>query len=180
MRRNVTQGRPGLGIWYMTGRTENDPNSWNETHIGLFSLIGRSGEAILKAQRDFADISRRLDLPSLFPNGLQTPVNWYQHGFLMGNGFGLGRDDNSPEGKLAAARKLREVLAENAKLGYGDYRAPPFLQDDVADQYSFNDFVLRRFSEQLKDAIDPNGIISPGRAGVWPAPFRHMRGSLRG
>ena len=40
MRRNVTQGVPGLGIWYMTGRTERNPNAWNETHIGLFSLIG--------------------------------------------------------------------------------------------------------------------------------------------
>ena len=180
MRRNVTQGVPGLGIWYMTGRSEQDPNSWNETHIGLFSLIARSGEAVFKAQQDFADISRRLDLPSLFPNALQTPVNWYQFAFLMGNGFGIGRDDMSSEGKLAAARKLREVLKENAARGYGDYRAPPMIQDDVADQYSFNDYALRRFVETMKDAIDPNGIISPGRAGVWPAPFRHLRGAMRG
>jgi 4-cresol dehydrogenase (hydroxylating) len=179
MRRNVTQGVPGLGIWYMTGRTEQNPNAWNETHIGLFSLVARSGEGILKAQKDFADIARRLQMPSLFPNALQTPVNWYQHAFLMGNGFGLGRGDTSPAGKLAATAKLREVLKENAKLGYGDYRAPPILQDDVADQYSYNNFVLRRFNEQLKDAIDPNGIISPGRAGVWPASFRSMRGGFR-
>ena len=53
------------------------------------------------------------------------------------------------------------------------------LQDDVADQYSFNDFVLRRFNETLKDAIDPNGILSPGRAGIWPAAFRSMRGGMR-
>jgi 4-cresol dehydrogenase (hydroxylating) len=179
MRRNVTQGRPGLGIWYMTGRTEQNPNAWNETHIGLFSLIGRSGEAVLQAQKDFADVARRLELPSLFPNAIQTPVNWYQFGFLMGNGFGLGGGDTSKEGKLAAARKLREVLKENALLGYGDYRAPPMLQDDVADQYSFNDFALRRFVETMKDAVDPNGIISPGRAGVWPAAFRFMRGAMR-
>jgi 4-cresol dehydrogenase (hydroxylating) len=180
MRRNVTQGVPGLGVWYMTGRSEQNPNSWNETHIGLFSLIGRSGEAVFKAQRDFADISRRLNLPSFFPNAIQTPVQWYQFGFLMGNGFGIGRGDNSPEGKLAAAETLRQVLKENAKLGYGDYRAPPMLQDDVADQYSFNNFVLRRFNETLKDAIDPNGILSPGRAGVWPAVYRSLRGALRG
>lgn len=54
------------------------------------------------------------------------------------------------------------------------------IQDDVADQYSFNDFALRRFTETLKDAIDPNGIISPGRAGIWPGPFRHLRGGMRG
>ena len=169
MRRNITQGVPGLGIWYMTGRTEQNPNAWNETHIGLFSLVGRSGEAVLQAQKDFADIARRLEMPSLFPNAIHTPVNWYQFAFLMGNGFGLGGGDVSPAGKLKATARLRDVLQENAKLGYGDYRAPPMLQDDVADQYSFNDFVLRRFNETLKDAIDPNGILSPGRAGVWPA-----------
>jgi len=141
--------------------------------------VARSGEAVLKAQKDFADIARRLEVPPLFPNAIATPVQWYQFGFLMGNGFGLGGGDTSPAGKKKAAELRRRTLAENAKLGYGDYRAPPMLQDHVADQYSFNDFVLRRFTEQLKDAIDPNGIISPGRAGVWPANFRSMRGGMR-
>jgi (+)-pinoresinol hydroxylase len=179
MRRNITQGVPSLGVWYQTSRTDRNPDTWNETHIGLFSLVGRSGEAVLQAQKDFAAIARKLEMPSLFPNAIQTPVNWYQFAFLMGNGFGLGGGDVSPAGKLAATAKLREVLRENASLGYGDYRAPPILQDDVADQYSFNDFALRRFNETLKDAIDPNGIISPGRAGVWPAAFRSMRGGFR-
>jgi 4-cresol dehydrogenase (hydroxylating) len=179
MRRNITQGVPGLGVWYQTGRTEQNPNAWNETHIGLFSLVARSGEAVLQAQKDFADIARKLEVPTVFPNALATPVQWYQFGFLMGNGFGLGGGDTSPAGKKRATELLRRTLAENAKLGYGDYRAPPMLQDDVSDQYSFNNHVLRRFMEQLKDAADPNGILSPGRAGVWPAAFRSLRGSLR-
>jgi hypothetical protein len=179
MRRNITQGVPSLGVWYQTSRTENNPNSWNETHIGLFSLVARSGEAVFQAQRDFRDVAKSLNMPSLFPNALGTPVNWYQFGFLMGNGFGIGAGDNSPAGKKKAAEQLRRTLAENAKRGYGDYRAPPMLQDDVSDQYSFNNHVLRRFNETLKDAIDPNGILSPGRAGVWPKAFRSLRGALR-
>ena len=111
-------------------------------------------------------------------NASAVPVNWYQHTFLMGNGFGAA-GDNTPEGKRKAAQLLRRILEENAKLGYGDYRAPPMLQDDVSDQYSFNNHVLRRFHETLKDAIDPNGIISPGRAGIWPMAFSSLRGSLR-
>jgi FAD/FMN-containing dehydrogenase len=179
MRRNVTQGVPGLGVWYMVGRTEQNPNTWNETHIGLFSLIGRSGEAILLAQKDFQEIADRLQVPNLFPNALGTPVNWYQFTFIMGNGFGMGLGETTPEGKKRAAQRLREMLKENAKRGYGDYRAPPMLQDDVADQYSFNNYVLRRFNETLKDAIDPNGILSPGRGGIWPAAHRSLRGALR-
>jgi 4-cresol dehydrogenase (hydroxylating) len=180
MRRNVTQGVPGLGVWYMVGRTEQSPNTWNETHIGLFSLVARTGEAVLQAQKDFAEIAERLGTPNLFPNALATPVNWYQFAFIMGNGFGMSMGETSPEGKKRATERLREVLKENARRGYGDYRAPPLLQDDVADQYSFNSYVLRRFNETLKDAIDPNGVLSPGRAGVWPAAYRSLRGSLRG
>ncbi len=41
------------------------------------------------------------------------------------------------------------------------------------------EFALRRFTERLKDAVDPNGILSPGRAGIWPAPFRSLRGGMR-
>jgi 4-cresol dehydrogenase (hydroxylating) len=80
---------------------------------------------------------------------------------------------------VAQVKLLREVLRCNAALGYGDYRAPPVLQDAVADQYSFNNFALRRFNERLKDAIDPNGIILPGRGGVWPRALRALRGALR-
>jgi 4-cresol dehydrogenase (hydroxylating) len=179
MRRNVTQGRPGLGVWYMIGRSEQDPNAWNETHIGLFSLVARSGAAVMQAQKDFADIAQRIGTPNLFPNALATPVNWYQFAFIMGNGFGMSMGETSPEGKKRAVERLRQVLKENAARGYGDYRAPPMLQDDVADQYSFNDFVLRRFHETLKDAIDPNGVLSPGRGGIWPAAHRSLRGALR-
>lgn len=178
MRRNITQGRPGLGVWYQVSRSEFNPNSWNETHIGLFSLVGRSGEAVFQAQKDFAEVARKLDMPARFPNATFAPVNWYQHTFLMGNGFGAAAD-NTVEGKKAAATLLRRILEENAKLGYGDYRAPPIIQDAVAEQYSFNNHILRRFNEKLKNAIDPNGIISPGRAGVWPEPFAHLRNALK-
>jgi (+)-pinoresinol hydroxylase len=178
MRRNITQGVPGLGVWYQTTRNDNNPNNWNETHIGLFSLVGRSGEAVMQAQRDFYEIAQIVGLPMLVPGVTSMPVNWYQHAFLMGSGFAAA-GDNTPEGKLKATRMLRHILEENAKRGYGDYRAPPILQDDVADQYSFNNSVLRRFNETLKNAIDPNGILSPGRAGIWPVAYSSLRGSLR-
>ncbi len=177
MRRNVTQGVPGLGIWSMTGRSEINPNEWDETHVGLFSVVPRSGEAVLEAQRVFADIARSLDIPA-FNNAIGTPVNWYQFCFLMGSGFGIPRDF-TPEGKKRAADVLRRILEENTKHGYGDYRAPPMLQDDVSDQYDFNGHALRRFNETLKDAIDPNGILAPGRCGIWPAPYRSFRGAFR-
>ena len=44
--------------------------------------------------------------------------------------------------------------------------------DDCAKAYSFNNNALLRLHERLKDAVDPNGIISAGRYGIWP---RHLR-----
>jgi 4-cresol dehydrogenase (hydroxylating) len=46
------------------------------------------------------------------------------------------------------------------------------FQDQVAKTYSFNDNSLLHFQELLKDAADPNGIIAPGRGGVWPKRLR--------
>ena len=53
-----------------------------------------------------------------------------------------------------------------------EYRAPAVFQDAVSDTYGWNNNALRRFREQIKDAVDPNGIISAGRYGVWP---KHLR-----
>jgi hypothetical protein len=44
----------------------------------------------------------------------------------------------------------------------------------VMDVYSFNNHALRRFHETLKDAVDPNGVLSPGRYAIWP---KHLRGT---
>ena len=181
MRRNVMHGVPKLYMWRSPGRTDNDPNTWNETHIGLFSVVARSGEAVFQAQKDFAEVARKSRGDNSFVASLITPLLWHQFGFFIGNSFfGTStRNDNTPEGKIKQLKELREVLKMNAEAGYGDYRAPPILQDDVADQYSFNNHALRRFNEALKDAIDPNGILSPGRGGIWPKAHRSRRGGLR-
>ena len=68
--------------------------------------------------------------------------------------------------------------------------------DLVASLYDFNDHAYRRFVEKLKvshmrrgptvpfvldadngrqDSLDPNGILSPGKQGIWPRRYRHHR-----
>ena len=44
--------------------------------------------------------------------------------------------------------------------------------DRIAEGFDFNNHAMLRFQQQLKDAVDPQGIIAPGKQGVWPARFR--------
>jgi 4-cresol dehydrogenase (hydroxylating) len=62
-----------------------------------------------------------------------------------------------------------------AEHGWGEYRTAPVFMDDVSDVYSFNDHALRRLHESLKDAVDPNGILSAGRYAIWPKSMRKAR-----
>jgi 4-cresol dehydrogenase (hydroxylating) len=71
---------------------------------------------------------------------------------------------------------LRVLMSDARAAGYGEYRAHLAYMDFAAAQYSFNDGALLRLSETIKDALDPAGILSPGKQGVWPAAWRQWRG----
>jgi 4-cresol dehydrogenase (hydroxylating) len=81
---------------------------------------------------------------------------------------------NEPQAR-AAYDVARRLVIEAGKLGYGEYRAHLDFMDLAADQYAFNDHAYRRFNEKIKDCLDPNGILSPGKQGIWPKRMRATR-----
>ncbi|KAI1187093.1 vanillyl alcohol oxidase [Nemania serpens] len=72
----------------------------------------------------------------------------------------------------AALACLRAMIDDAAACGYGEYRTHLVSMDQVAGTYNWNDGALMKFNEKLKDALDPNGILAPGRCGIWPRRYR--------
>jgi hypothetical protein len=89
-------------------------------------------------------------------------------------------DRGNEEEKRRARCLMREMIAETAKEGFGEYRTHLLFADQVAQTYGWNNQALMRFNETLKDALDPNGILAPGRNGIWPKNYRGKGWELLG
>jgi len=171
MKHKVTLGVPNMEIFWLStrGRT-TDPS---DGHVWFSPIIPRDGKELLKCQEVYIDIFHEMGMPSPI-TPFAHPRSWMYRAFCFMLGFSNSRSDVEANKKMRAVyRRMIEAAAQN---GWGDYRSSPDFQDDVMGAYSFNNHILRSFCEELKDKIDPNGILAPGRGGIWPANQRDRRG----
>jgi (+)-pinoresinol hydroxylase len=158
-------GIPSLTMFSIGARTPTNPNPTNG-HMWFSPIIPRTGQAIFEANRVFAEAAKQFDLPVL---SFSLPSCYWERAFIYIFAFPVTRDIETNKKNRAAFKHLVQMAAEH---GWGEYRTAPAYQSFIMDTYAYNNHALLRFHETLKDAVDPNGILSAGRYGIWP---KHLR-----
>ena len=139
-------------------------------HVFFSPVIPRTGEAAIEAMDVFAGIARKYRLP--YPP-LQFPSSIFERAFLFAVGLPVTR---SATDNAKVREAFRELLSIATARGWGEYRTAPAFYELVMGTYSYNDHALREFLETIKDAVDPNGIMSPGRYGIRSHHVRRPKG----
>jgi (+)-pinoresinol hydroxylase len=153
-------GIPSLTIFGMMGRSEG--------HMWFSPIIPMTGEAVFQAQKVFGQAYHDMGVPAI--NQIFVfPSSFFPRSFVILCGFPIYHDVEKNQKSREVFKGLVKAAAEN---GWGEYRTHTAFMDTVSNVYSYNDHSLRRFQETIKDAVDPNGILSPGRCGVWPKRMR--------
>lgn len=138
-------------------------------HYFLAPIIPMSGEAMLEAQDVFEQAFTELELPGRGPVGF---TGWQRRSLISLISLPVEHDTGKARKNREAFRSLLRIAGEH---GWGVYRTPVVFMPDAMDVYSYNNHALRRFHETIKDALDPNGILAPGKCGIWPRRLRETR-----
>ncbi|HEV7632447.1 MAG TPA: FAD-dependent oxidoreductase [Steroidobacteraceae bacterium] len=136
-------------------------------HIGYSPVLPASGSKALAQFRRTYDRYNEfgMDYHGSFAMGERNITNVNQVLF--------NKDDKDMMSRVD--RMFRALVADASAQRYGEYRTHIDYMDLVAGTYDFNGHALRRVNETVKDALDPNGILAPGKSGIWPSRYRSQR-----
>ncbi|MBF0672548.1 MAG: FAD-binding oxidoreductase [Salinibacterium sp.] len=136
----------------------------NLGHIDFSPIIPFEGQAAAKHERMVTSVLDEFELTGFF--------SWIVNSRTMVGACMVLFDRTSAEEVARAHAAVRKMCDLAAEWGWTEYRAHIALGDEIAKNFDFNDFALSRTYTKIKDALDPNGILSPGSHGIWPSPMR--------
>jgi 4-cresol dehydrogenase (hydroxylating) flavoprotein subunit len=128
-------------------------------HVGYSPVLPPKGDlAMDQFKRTYALYQKYgMDYHASFAMSERSLVNVNQLLYDKDNADMMGRVD----------AMFRALVADASAHQYGEYRTHIDYMDLVAESYDFNNQALRRLNNRVKVALDPNGVIAPGKSGIW-------------
>ncbi|MGE3530966.1 MAG: FAD-binding oxidoreductase [Steroidobacteraceae bacterium] len=158
-------GIPSLTVFATRSDADSPPR---QTHNDFSPMVPRTGAAFLQALDVCAQVFAKYGFEFLGNIGARESGRCLNvlHEVIF---------TKDPEQNKKARALFAELVDVCGQHGWGDYRVHPFWQEKAMSYYSFDNHSLHRLHETLKDAVDPNGILSPGRYGIWGKRLREAR-----
>jgi 4-cresol dehydrogenase (hydroxylating) len=155
-------GIPSLNLF----GSRNSPTARpSEGHLDFSPIVAPRGEELLALSAVTGKVYADMGLTPPFVGG------WMYHprGMIVFHPVQTYRNASDNRRTRAMFERLVEACAER---GWNVYRIHAHFQALGMRTYGFSNGSLHRLHETLKDAVDPNGILSAGRYDIWP---RHLR-----
>jgi 4-cresol dehydrogenase (hydroxylating) len=139
-------------------------------HLGFSPIMPASGKLVLE---QFKRTRQRF-----IEHGIDYSGTFYNSGRSVAN-VNLMIYDRDDADLTKRTRALFEALVkDSAAAGYAEYRTHLSYMDAVAGTFDFNAHALWKLNESVKNLLDPNGILAPGKSGIWPQAYQDYRGEV--
>jgi 4-cresol dehydrogenase (hydroxylating) len=158
-------GIPSLNLFGSRNAPGAQPS---EGHLDFSPMIPPRGEELIALSDVTGKIYGDLGLTPSFVGGLM----FHPRTMICFHAVPTFRN---AEGNQRTRRLFETLVRSCTDHGWPIYRIHAHFQKLGMQMFGWNGGALHRLHETLKDAIDPNGIVSPGRYDIWPKRLRDPR-----